>query len=234
MIALVSEDLDDKSVNGLQFFTDDIVLIKKYHKLYSSIASHPDIQCFVMDSKKLVVHPQFEQNTIKTLINNNINVLVGKKQLQETYPENISYNAVRLGKKFIHNLKYTDDTILSEIQKLDFEFINVKQGYTKCSLLVVNDRSIITSDGGIAKSLVEHDFDVLLISPGYIILPGLKYGFIGGACGTIHEKKLIVFNGDINTHPDGRKICRFIKSRGMDYFCINTGSLVDVGSILFI
>ena len=68
-----------------------------------------------------------------------------------------------------------DSTILTKI--------HVKQGYTRCSLLPVDDRSFITSDAGIAKTLAEHDTDVLLIHPGHIHLPGFDYGFIGGTGG---------------------------------------------------
>ena len=55
----------------------------------------------------------------------------------------------------------------------------LKQGYTKCSILPIREKAIITSDKNIAKELLNYDFDVLLLPSGDIILPSLNYGFIG-------------------------------------------------------
>ena len=99
--------------------------------------------------------------------------------------ENIRYNAVCTGKYFIHNLQYTDPDLLAAAEAkaaaehTSLTKIHVKQGYTRCSLLPVDDQSFITSDTGIAKTLADYDTDVLLIRPGHILLPGFDYGFIG-------------------------------------------------------
>ncbi len=53
--------------------------------------------------------------------------------------------------QLIHNLKFTDDNLLSyEKHKI---LINVKQGYTKCSCLPVSKNALITSDVGIYNTL---------------------------------------------------------------------------------
>ena len=80
----------------------------------------------------------------------------------------------------------------------------------------------------ICKAASPH-LDVLLIRPGYIILKGFDYGFIGGTCGRIGDE--IIFNGDISAHPDYDAIQAFIKSRGLDikYFDY---PLEDIGSII--
>jgi hypothetical protein len=69
----------------------------------------------------------------------------------------------------------------------------VKQGYTKCSLVVVDEKSVITSDMGLAAALQRFEIDVLLISQGHVALPGLQYGFLGGASGRAGDE--ILFNG---------------------------------------
>ena len=111
------------------------------------------------------------------------------EKLARNYPGNICYNAVCTGKYFIHNLQYTDPDLLAAAEaKAAAEHtgltkIHVRQGYTRCSLLPVDDRSFITSDAGIAKTLADYDTDVLLIRPGHILLPGFDHGFIGGTGG---------------------------------------------------
>lgn len=132
------------------------------------------------------------------------------EKLTRNYPGNIRYNAVCTGKYFIHNLQYTDPDLLAAAEakaaadSTILTKIHVKQGYTRCSLLPVDDRSFITSDAGIAKTLAVHDTDVLLIHPGHIYLPGFEYGFIGGTGGglPLSGRRLLVVNGNIETHPD--------------------------------
>lgn len=136
------------------------------------------------------------------------------EKLTRNYPGNIRYNAVCTGKYFIHNLQYTDPDLLAAAEakaaadSTILTKIHVKQGYTRCSLLPVDDRSFITSDAGIAKTLADHDTDVLLIHPGHIHLPGFDYGFIGGTGGglPLSGRRLLVVNGNIETHPDHKKI----------------------------
>ena len=162
------------------------------------------------------------------------------EKLARNYPGNICYNAVCTGKYFIHNLQYTDPDLLAaagtkaEAEHTNLTKIHVKQGYTRCSLLPVDDRSFITSDTGIAKTLADYDTDVLLISPGHILLPGFDYGFIGGTGGglPLASRRRLVVNGNIETHPDYKKIATFLEDRDIDLYDPNNSPLMDIGSIL--
>lgn len=162
------------------------------------------------------------------------------EKLTRNYPGNIRYNAVCTGKYFIHNLQYTDPDLLAAAEakaaadSTILTKIHVKQGYTRCSLLPVDDRSFITSDAGIAKTLADHDTDVLLIHPGHIHLPGFDYGFIGGTGGglPLSGRRLLVVNGNIETHPDHKKIATFLEDRDIDLYYSKDSPLMDIGSIL--
>ena len=66
----------------------------------------------------------------------------------------------------IHNLNFTDKKILDYCK--DKKTINVKQGYTKCSILPVKEKAIITNDKGIYDTLKNEDFDILLLPFGDI------------------------------------------------------------------
>lgn len=159
-------------------------------------------------------------------------------ELKSHYPGNVIYNALCTEKYFIHNFKYTSPALLAEASAYrDFAGlikVNVRQGYTRCCCLPVNEDSFITSDAGIAKALKSAGADVLSISPGHISLPGFDYGFIGGCGGNIivNKKHTIVINGNLKAHPDYEKIADFIKVRDIKLVFFEEYPLEDIGSIL--
>lgn len=162
--------------------------------------------------------------------------------LTSDYPGNIIYNAVCTGKYFIHNLKFTHKDLLAAADQWSLENypgttlikIHVSQGYTRCCCLPVDDSSFITSDEGIAKTMKNSKTDVLLIQKGHILLPGFKYGFIGGCCGhmILQDKKSLIFNGNLKAHPDFKKITAFAKDRNINIVYFENYPLTDIGSIL--
>lgn len=234
MKIIVSEDITKDVYNKLLKFTKEIIFIRRFNPLYASIRSHPDIQCFPLEDNRIVVHPQIHEKTIEDLKSLHINVIYGKNELKRKYPDNIAFNVAKVGEKILHNFCYTDTILLDELTLKGYQLINVKQGYTKCSVVVLDDNSIITSDPGIAKMACQYNVEVLLISSGYVNLPGLNYGFMGGACGVIKGEGIVVFNGDINLHPDAGKIDKFISAKGMKSISLSQNKLMDVGSIFFI
>lgn len=166
------------------------------------------------------------------------------RNLRPSYPGNIIYNAVCTGKYFIHNLKYTDPQLLSAAGKWkssrcgsagELITVDVPQGYTRCCCLPVDDTSFITSDNGIARALSAAGADVLTIEQGHILLPDFDYGFIGGCAGHIlipGSRRAILFNGDVASHPDGKKILSFIRQRNITTVYFHEYPLTDIGSIL--
>ena len=146
------------------------------------------------------------------------------------YPHDIAYNAACSGKFFIHNLKYTAPELLRAAEERNMQFINVKQGYAKCSTVVVDEESIITYDRGIAGACSRAGMNVLTVNPGYVVLPGYNCGFIGGASGRADDT--VYFNGDLEVHPDCGDIVRFIGERGLKVKWFPEWPLTDIGSIL--
>ena len=104
------------------------------------------------------------------------------------------------------------------------------QGYARCSILPVNEDSIITADWGVAKICISAGMNVLLIRPGHIQLTGFNYGFIGGCGGRIGDT--VVFHGNLSEHPDGNSIREFIHQRGLKIKDFPEFPLTDIGSIL--
>lgn len=154
------------------------------------------------------------------------------------YPADVIYNAACTGKYFIHNLKYTDAALKKRAQELNMIMVHVNQGYTKCNTLIVDTDSVIVSDKGMEKPLKASGLDVLLIENKHVVLPGYDYGFIGGASGAMpsalnHNKKTIVFNGNIENHPDCNRIFQFIDRKGHEIKYFKEYPLTDIGSMIF-
>lgn len=153
-----------------------------------------------------------------------------ESQLGPEYPNDVRYNAACTGKYFIHNLRYTAPELLEKAKELGMELIDVKQGYAKCSTVIVDEDSIITYDNGIADACEDAGMDVLRICAGHINLPGYDTGFIGGTAGLIPGE--VVFNGDLEEHPNFPEIEDFINEHGLTCRWFPDYPLTDIGSII--
>lgn len=200
--------------------------------LYNAVCGHPDILLHIIDDKNIIVHKDTEPKFIKQLEELSLNVILSSLQLGSSYPLNIILNGVSTPNFFIHYLKYTDSTLLNFVSGRK-KLINVKQGYTKCSTAIVNSNAIMTSDKGIAKALYNENFDILLLPPGDIDLPGLNYGFIGGCCGLI-EDNLLAFFGELDHYTHGKEVLSFLKKHKVEPYFLKKGKLTDRGSLLSI
>jgi len=217
--------------NNLRHFCIDIVKLPFCNEVYEAIACHPDILMHPVNSNTVVAAPNVFDFFNTRFSNTAINIVKGSTVLTRNYPSNIAYNIGRVGKYVIHNLNYTDRVTLKLLEKDELSFIHVKQGYSKCSIGIVNENSIITSDRGIAKALEKIGIDVLCISPGYIELPGLEYGFFGGISGLIDRNKL-AFTGHLRYHPDYKRIIDFLQKHKIEPVFLDKGISKDVGSII--
>ena len=78
--------------------------------------------------------------------------------------------------------------------------------------------------------------DLLLVHPGFVLLPGFPTGFLGGTSGRIsrpgQETDEIVFHGDLTAHPDFESIVSFIESRRLSVKFFPGFPLTDIGSII--
>ena len=213
----------------------DIRLIKtpKCQDVYNAISYHPDIQFFNCGNGKIIVCPNLYDKYVDILSDFNIDIIKGKKSISKKYPEDIAYNVCVVGKYAIHNFRYTDEVVLREIDECRYERINIKQGYAKCSICVVDDKSIITADRGIVEAIksCEADIDCLLIQDGNIDLFDMNYGFIGGCSGLLSTKE-VGFLGNLEKHPDFEEIKKFLEERGKIAISLSNEKLLDLGSII--
>ena len=199
--------------------------------LYKPVNTHPDMQIHFIDEKTAVSAPSvFEY--YKARLPLSIKLYKGANDPGSTYPFDCAYNVAKLGKRIVGNFSYTDAVIKELYQQSGYEFINTKQGYTKCSLCIVDKNSVITEDQGLSETLINNGINVLKIQPGEVGLNNFEYGFIGGASGEISPRKLAFF-GDISKTVYSDKVISFIKDRDVDIIYLSQTKLHDYGSLLY-
>ena len=171
-----------------------------------------------------VVAPQVYSYLVNYLTNRGYAVF-GASPQEERYPKDAGLCVCRVGKHIICNPK-TVDPVLRAF--LTGSLIDVKQGYTKCSVCVISDEAVITSDTVIAKRAAQHNIDVLQIAPGDIRLDGFPTGFIGGASFLIDDHTM-AFTGTLQQHPDQERILSFLKNHGIRPVFLTEEPIFDIG-----
>lgn len=188
---------------------------------------HADMQAIRIKDKLFVNSDCI--NLISLLNKNNIS-FIPCENIGGRYPENIALNAALVGNKLICLEKALHPRVKIYCTENNIEIINTKQGYTKCSTLILNENSIITDDISIYNSATKAKINALLIEKDNIYLDGKTQGFIGGA--SFKAGETVYFFGDINTHKNADKIIDFITNNNLNIECINSDTLKDIGGII--
>jgi hypothetical protein len=150
---------------------------------------------------------------------------------ESKYPHDIALDAARIGARLICDAKHTSKLITDYCDKNNIKVISVRQGYAKCSVCIVNENAIITSDAGIAAAAQREGIDVLMISSGSVMLRGYDYGFIGGCCGKL-ARDTMAFYGELGKHPDADSIRDFLWCYGVAAVPLKKGVLEDIGGLI--
>lgn len=212
-----------------------IIEIKKSNKVYPEISSHVDI--FVSKIDDVIVCEKSIYDYLKKKIPNDP-IICGAEEVGFKYPEDVKYNVCQLGSNIVHNFKVTDKTLFKIIEEKKLNKIQVSQGYSNCSISILSENSVITSDFQIAKELEKHDIDVLYVQEKNIKLLedngnySKMHGFIGGAMGKI-DNKLIVF-GDLSRLESCDEIYRFIEKNNLELVEFKGLDVIDYGGIIVI
>ena len=230
-LAIISGEASDEITYNLTNEGIEVVKTIKVESVSSKIAFHPDLVLHPIDLNTLVVAPEVFNFYSQKLKSYGLRVVKGRNRLGRDYPENIKYNVFRIGDHFVHKKGYSDDIIEQYYKKLGINLIDVTQGYTKCSIALVNNQSAITSDHKIAEKLTNEGYDILLIEKGWIELPGYEYGFIGGASGNVSPKEMVL-TGSLSNHPDGAVIEAFIENKGIEIIYLSKDNIIDLGTVL--
>ncbi|MDU2121990.1 MAG: hypothetical protein E7E64_05585 [Clostridium celatum] len=229
MICFVDYRTTENEINSLKKLNYDVIKIPKDNNLYEAINGHTDIQLNIINKHTLIVNKNINLSFKELLKAKNINFIESESTLSSKYPNNISLNAYITENYLVHNLKFTDKKILEYCKNK--KSINVNQGYTKCSILPLREKAIITNDTGIYNTLKNENFDILLLPFGDIELSGFNYGFIGGVGGMISSDSMAFF-GSLDNYAFGNEVKKFLYKYDIKPIYLNNTKLIDRGSLL--
>ncbi len=224
----VITDADASLFNTLRGFGINEIKTQSCENLRLFEQRHADKQCIHLGNNKIIIAKECEY-LISPLIKLGFDIMTADRELKEAYPENVLLNGCIAGDKLICNPSTIINCVLSLFD--ENKIIKTKQGYSKCSVAVVNDNAVITADEGIFRACAENKVDCLKIKPGHIRLEGVNYGFIGGCSGKL-SNDILCFNGDLSTHPNCEDIKSFARNYGVYTENLGQYELCDIGGIL--
>lgn len=214
----------------------NILALPSINNVYEEISSHVDIYISKIKDT-LIIEKAMYDNIKEKVLDNDICIVRGNETVKNPYPNDILYNVCVIGNNAIHNFKYTDKKLLEIIDKKGLNKININQGYSNCSIAVIDDNSAIVSDKKIANMLQEYGIDTLYIDEKLdikLLDKKVNYskmsGFIGGAIERM-ENNVIVF-GDLNKIDKENKIRNFITSRNLNVIDFKGFDVIDYGGII--
>ena len=228
MIVIADRRMPEKAKKQLIKLAKPLWL-KPSQSVYDSISAHPDI-FFCKHPNMLIAAPEISEKTRKELDKAKINWINGDKNPGLKYPETAPYNAVALSKLLIHNVNLTEIKILEQYSSE--MLLDVKQGYTRCNLISLDEQYFICSDKTISQKLDNIGKSVLYIDPAPIRLAGHKHGFFGGCCGILD--RYLVICGNPKKLDEYEQLLNFTHIAGFQIVSLNDDVLTDVGSLLFI
>ena len=234
MIAIIDERMPLAYQAELVKRGFDIITLPPFPRLPEPVASHPDMLIFLSHGK-LITHMDYYSIAKDKLdaiaVHTRSELILSNENISDKYPHDILFNAAEVGTHIFGRNNYISHHISDIYIQNKLTFIDVKQGYTKCSTCIVDDNAIITYDTSIATDAKKLDIEVLKIAPGHIRLDGYDTGFIGGASGLCGDT--VYFCGNIDLHPNAPKIRKFCSERGKNIVSLGENELIDVGTIFF-
>ena len=222
-------DIDDNALkSAFDKLSIKVVSVTKNPLLDQPVSKHADILCnYVGKSTFLVDKNQVE---LCKFIKNNNGKSVIIENIQSPYPNDCLLNFADIGDYIICNNSILTEDIVKYLP--DKPIIDVKQGYSKCSVCICGHNTIVTDDKSVYNAVLQYDsINSLLIEKGSVRINKYDYGFIGGCCGLV-DKNLLLFNGDLSLHSDFDKIKNFLYDNGINYIDIKGKPLTDIGSII--
>ena len=226
---LVDYKISDKSEEMLTKMGIKVLKTAKLDTLYDSVNGHPDMQIHHIGDNVFVCEKTLV-DYYKRLLPDAV-IVSGNSCLTSNYPYDIAYNGVSVGSYFFHYLNYTDSKIIEYYRTNGDKLINVKQGYTKCSVAIINENAIITSDAKIAKIAENLGIEALFTENDQITLKGQNCGFFGGICGKL-DKNTMMINGNVKKLRNAESLLNFCQKYNVSFKSLNDSIPEDIGSIL--
>ncbi len=222
---ILKEPLENKGLN--------VLCVPENPDVDKRLSSHADLSVMHMGGNKIALAAYLKGSDFAERLRQiGFELNFSEVKQKPNYPFDAALNMCICGNNLIYNPETADLEIADILTKgKGINFVTSKQGYSKCSVCLVNENVIITSDAGIHKRAVAKGIESLKISPGFIDLDGFDYGFIGGASFKISDD-ILAFTGRLGTHPDKDIILNFLGLHNMKLVYITDYNIFDVGSII--
>ncbi len=205
------------------------IILSENTDLDSEISRHADINCLNCGTGKILLSCHLKGDRAPVV--DGICFDKSYELIKSPYPGDVRFNVSFIKNKLICNKKHISSNITDLAERNNIQIIDVKQGYARCSICIVNENAIITDDSKIACLLKKYQIDVLEISKGAIRLSEKHYGFIGGASGKISENE-IYFSGNLSMHPDYKSIIDFLSLHNVQALFNKNRPLRDFGGFI--
>ena len=221
-LSLLQKPLDDLGI--------EVLTVPDNKCVDQRLSFHADLSVFHAGGKQLFLASCLKNTDfVEKLTQSGFDLHFCAENQEKTYPYDAMLNICSLDNSFIHSPKVSDKAVISFLMGQGRREISCKQGYCRCSVCVVDDKSIICADKGISTACRNQGIDVLEIQPGSIELKGFDYGFIGGAAFKISSEKL-AFTGTLDHHPDKSAILDFLEEHQVSPVFLTDIPIFDIGS----
>lgn len=229
---LISIDAGQAAMDDLKRMGIEPIVVNPCPNLQPQVSAHPDMLFHHIGNNKIVYYKSADCSVYEHLKQVGFELIPINKRLEKDYPKDIAINAASIGNYLFCKRNNTAQEILDYYINKNKIIVDIKQGYAKCSVCIINENAIITADKSIAMAAMNVGIDVLVIREGFIKLTGYNYGFIGGCSGKLSENSL-AFCGNIKNHPEYNRIRNFLQKYNVSIIILDEKSdLRDVGSII--
>ncbi len=227
--ALCSPELNFKTRGFFNQYNIICIDIPPCPRLQAPVCTHPDMLFFKLSDSSLLTEKQYydENREFFASLPPSLKIKTSSVELEKYYPRDIAFDALKVESTLFCLENYTAREILSDAEKT----VNVKQGYAKCSSLLL-ESAVITADKSIHNAVASSGFDCALIAPEGISLNGYNCGFIGGASAVIEQEKAVIFFGNISAHPSFDIIRDFCEKKGYKLHFDCSSYPTDLGGAL--
>lgn len=228
-VTTVFANCDDNALkNVFDKLAVKVVNVTQNKLLDAPVSLHADILANYVGKSLFLIDKH--QTELCNFIKDNGGKYVLIDDVKSPYPNDCLLNFADIGDYIICNKTILTENVVEFLP--DKKIIDVKQGYSKCSVCICKHNTIITDDISIYNTVSQYDdIKSLLVEKGSVNILKYDYGFIGGCCGLV-DKNVLLFNGDITSHSDFDKIKNFLYDNEVKYIDIKGKPLTDIGSII--
>jgi len=199
----------------------------------SRLSGHADLSVFHGGGNRLWLAPYLKGSPFaRQLQDRGFSLCFPQFRQGPEYPSDAQLNQCVLGRTLIFGKRTAPKSLVDFFtNELSYQVLVVNQGYVRCSVCPVTEHALITSDRGIGEVAHSAGLDVLLISSGFVALPGFSHGFIGGAAFKISVDQLAL-TGHFSAHPDAKRILSFLAKHSVNPVYLTDRPIFDIGSAI--